>query len=70
MDLAPEATRGQFLGVWQFFMSAGGILLPLVVGMLGTNFGTGGALMVIAGMLMVALPIYGVFGPEPKREVA
>lgn len=68
MDLAPEATRGQFLGVWQFFMSAGGIFVPLIVGVLGTMLGTGGAFVVIAVLVVIAMPIYGIFGPEPKRE--
>lgn len=70
MDLAPEETRGTFLGAWQFVMSLGGIGIPLVIGGMASSTGTGGAFLFIGVVLMIAIPVMGLLGPATKKEPA
>ena len=69
MDLAPEERRGAFLGVWQFLMSLGGIGIPLAVGGIAQFASTGGAFLTIGAVLLLAIPVMGIFGPERPKPV-
>ena len=70
VDLAPEEQRGSFLGVWQFLMSLVGIGIPLAVGAIAQNAGTGGAFLAIGALLLVSIPVMGLYGPDRKRQAA
>ena len=50
MDLAPEETRGQFLGVWRLIGDVGGVGGPLVAGMLAEVASLAAASFVGAGI--------------------
>lgn len=67
VDLAPEEQRGSFLGVWQFLMSLVGIGIPLAVGTVAQNAGTGGAFLAIGALLLFSIPVMGLYGPDRKR---
>ncbi len=66
MDLAPEDSRGAFLGVWQFLTSVAGIIVPLALGTFGSNFGTTSTFIAAAVVVLVAVPMLGLFVPETK----
>jgi MFS family permease len=49
-DLAPPGKRPLFLGVWRMIADSGGMLAPVLVGVIATAFSLGGALYAAAGL--------------------
>ena len=66
MDLAPEEQRGSFLGVWTFLTSVTGIAVPIAIGSYGQFAGTINTFIGISAVLMIAVPVVGIFGPETR----
>ncbi|MDE2766071.1 MAG: MFS transporter [Chloroflexota bacterium] len=64
MDLAPEARRGEFLGVWAVFQNAGAFGAPLVIGALYAALGPYAAFTAAAAWLLVSAVLMAVLGPE------
>jgi len=68
MDLAPEARRGTFMGVWQFINSTGSAVAPLLLGGIGQTFGIPWAFLLSASILGLAAFTMLVLGPETRRR--
>ena len=64
MDLAPEGRRGAFIGIWSLFQNGGGLMAPLMVGLIAETFGFVAAFTTIAGCLAASAAFLWAFGPE------
>lgn len=64
MDLAPADRRGAFLGVWSFFQSLGGVIAPLLVGVVATGLGYGAAFNAVALCVGASALLMLWWGPE------
>ena len=64
MDLAPEGRRGAFIGIWSLFQNGGGLLAPLMVGLIAEKFGFVAAFTTIAACLAASAVFLWIFGPE------
>jgi len=64
MDLAPEGRRGAFIGIWSLFQNGGGLLAPLMVGLIAETFGFVAAFTTIAVCLAASAAFLWIFGPE------
>lgn len=68
-DLAPERSRGEFLGLWRFVGDIGSAGSPLVVGSIADLLGLVTAPLFISGMGLAGAAILGLLVPETlKRE--
>ena len=66
MDLAPEKGRGTFLGIWSVSRNVGGLLAPVLVGLLAQGFGMPASFMAIGGLLVVGALLLTLFGLETR----
>ncbi len=68
-DLAPEQSRGEFLGVWRLIGDTGGMAGPLVVGGVADLLALPAASLVVAGCGLMAAAVFGRLMPEtrPRR---
>lgn len=64
VDVAPEARRGTFLGAWSLFTAAGGIVAPLLIGLVADLTGFGAAFLVVAVLLIVSAIAMALWGPD------
>lgn len=63
-DLAPEDSRGEFLGIWRLIGDAGGTGGPIVVGSVADLLGLSPATFTIAGVGLLAAAMLGLLVPE------
>ena len=63
-DLAPEAARGEFLGLWRFVGDMGNASGPLVVGHIADLAGLTTAPLIVAGIGLLGAAILGGLVPE------
>lgn len=64
MDLAPVGRRGAFLGIWQTIRNLGGLLGPLLVGVVAEVFGFSSAFLAIGVLLVLSAVLFIALGPE------
>lgn len=64
IDLAPQDRRGTYMGVWTLVGNMGGIIAPLVIGAIATNFGYAPGYLVVVVMLVTSALVMLVWGPE------
>ncbi len=74
-DLAPEGSKGEFLGLWRFIGNFGNSSGPLAVGVVADAGGLGLAAMVAAGfgvaaVLMLAFVVSETLIREPPKDEA
>ena len=66
-DLAPEKSRGEFLGLWRFIGDGGSAGGPLIVGGVAEVLGLLSAPVAIAGFGLAGVAILGLLVPETLR---
>lgn len=64
MDLAPEARRGAFLGVWSLFTNTSAVIAPLLAGFLAETTDFSSTFTNIAVVVAASALLMWVFGPE------
>jgi MFS family permease len=64
IDMAPEGQRGAFIGSWSFFSGMGGVIAPLLVGLVAGGAGYGWAFLMVAASLVVSGIVMGLYGPD------
>lgn len=67
-DLAPEDSRGEFLGVWRLIGDTGGTVGPLMIGNVADILALPAAALVAAGMGLAAAAVFGLFVPETLKK--
>lgn len=67
-DLAPEDTRGEFLGVWNLIGDAGSAGSPMIVGAIANILSLQPAAWAIAGAGFVAAALFAFFVPETLKN--
>lgn len=67
-DLAPEDSRGEFLGVWRLIGDAGSAGGPVVVGSVADLLGLSLATFTIAGVGLLAAAMLGTLVPETLQH--
>ena len=72
MDLAPEARRGAFLGVWSLFTNTSAVIAPLIAGFLAQYTDFSFTFKGIAVLVVLSAMVMWIFGPETgvKRKRA
>lgn len=68
MDLAPEARRGAFLGVWSLFTNTSAVIAPLLAGFLAETTDFSSTFTSIAGLVVVSAVLMWIFGPESRMR--
>jgi len=68
MDLAPEARRGAFLGVWGLVNNLGSMLAPLVLGAVAQFWGFPTAFVAISVCLLSVAFVMAILGPETRVQ--
>ena len=63
-DLAPQESRGEFLGVWRFVGDSGHTGSPLIIGYIADVLGLGLAPFAASAMGLVAAGILAFLVPE------
>jgi MFS family permease len=66
-DLAPEDTRGEFLGVWRLIGDGGATGGPVAVGAIADLLALPAAILVISGAGLIAAFVFATFVPETLR---
>lgn len=64
MDLAPEARRGAFLGVWSLFTNTSAVIAPLLAGFLAETTDFSSTFTNIAVVVAASALLMWIFGPE------
>lgn len=64
MDLAPEARRGTFLGVWSLFTNTSAVIAPLLAGFLAQHTDFSFTFAVIAVFIGLSALLMWILGPE------
>jgi MFS family permease len=67
-DLAPPATRGEFLGIWRFVGDGGQTAAPLIVGSVADAVGLQLGALSMAGAGIVAVLIFAFLVPETLKK--
>jgi len=70
-DVAPAAARGRAVGVYRTFGDSGGILGPVLLGLVAESAGTDVASLVLAGVLVVTTAGFALLSREttgPRRR--
>ncbi|MEM9950476.1 MAG: MFS transporter [Chloroflexota bacterium] len=67
-DLAPEATRNQFLSLWHFIGDMGGVSAPLIIGVVAQAFVIQFSVLSIAGAGLGAAMLFALFVPETLKR--
>lgn len=64
MDLAPEARRGAFLGVWSLFTNTSAVIAPLLAGFLAEKTDFSSTFTSISVLVGASAMLMWTFGPE------
>jgi MFS family permease len=64
MDLAPDDRRGAFIGVWSLLQNLGGIIAPVLLGVVAEQCGFGPAFIGVAVVLLVVAGAMWAFAPD------
>ena len=68
MDLAPERTRGAFLGVWELFRNVGRVVASILLGLIAERFGMPPAFILVGGFLALSAVLVAVLLPETRSR--
>ena len=68
-DLAPEAHRGEFIGLWRLVSDTGTVAAPAIVGAVAQALGLGAAFLASAGVGVVGACVMAVLVPESLRRI-
>jgi MFS family permease len=66
VDLAPEAHRGAFLGIWTTLSYIGSIFAPLILGVIATSLGYGPVYLLLCAVLLISIVLVWLYAPETR----